>query len=150
MNNQLIDGGDICKLEPVYVEENKLKLLVFTAGDSSHFHELHIQEQEAALTWLLWNLYPAQTPCRAITSRGLKEIMEYRTGIVMTENQFKECMLLCGFYPCRVDEVQWEFKIKKSSPVFQRLVDGHPGIPMLGLPVKVNTHRVVERSLPRA
>lgn len=84
------------------------------------------------------NLLPAQNVLSGHTSYGMKHILESRTGSYMTNNQFKEAMMECGFFPVVVDELNWRFRIKKSSPMFTIQTDGKCGLPMLGEPMKNN------------
>ena len=44
-------------------------------------------------------------------------------------------MLLRGFFPVETDKLNWNFYVKKSSPIFQDQVDGKPGLPMMGEPM---------------
>lgn len=69
------------------------------------------------------------------TSYGMKHTLEARTNIYLTNNQFKEAMLLCGFYPVETDKLNRNFYVKKSSPIFQDQVDSKPGLPMMGEPM---------------
>ena len=101
---------------------------VFSKGECYHFNELEREEQEKALKWIKANIEPRQTPLEGHTSYGMKHVLEHRTNIYMTNNQFKEAMLRCGFYPVKVDELNWHFCISKVSPIFVRQRDGIHGL----------------------
>ena len=87
------------------------------------------------LTWLRYNVLPAKKPLLIYSSYGMKHTLETRTNIYLTNIQFKEAMLLCGFYPAETDMKNWNFYVKKSSPIFQYQADGRPGLPMMGEPM---------------
>jgi hypothetical protein len=127
--------GYICTVRNSYNENGKLTYTVETKNDNSHFCELTAEEQKKALTWLQYNLIPAKTPLSGHTSYGMKHILEDRTKIYLTNNQMKELMLLCGFFPVEPDELNWSFYVRKSSPMFKRQTDDKPGLPMMGDPM---------------
>ena len=113
----------------------KCRYLVETGNDKEHFEDLLEEEQEKALNWLYFNVLSAKKKLDGHTSYGMKHLLEDRTKIYMTNNQFKEAMLICGFFPTEPDELNWHFCIRRSSPMFQYQVDGKPGLPMLGDPM---------------
>jgi len=45
------------------------------------------------------------------SSYGLKHILEHDTHIYMTNNEFKDAMLLAGFKPVDANELNWRFRI---------------------------------------
>lgn len=107
-----------------------------TGKDKDHFYDLTKHEKEVAKRWLQANLIGGNTILHGHTSYGMKHVLEKRTGIYMTNNQMKELMLACGFFPAEVDTLNWEFHVKKNSPMFKMFPDGLDGIPMLGDPVE--------------
>ena len=127
--------GRICTVKSNRDENGKLTYTVETRNDSSHFCELTAEEQKKALTWIQYNLIPAKTPLSGHTSYGMKHVLEERTKIYLTNNQMKELMLLCGFFPTDPDELNWSFYVQKSSPMFKRQTDDKPGLPMMGEPM---------------
>ena len=78
-------------------------------------------EQEIIMDWIVNNLYPRKTPNYDRTSYGLKHLLERDTGIYLTNNEFKDAMLFCGFEPNNPDELNWTYCISKKSPAFRRL-----------------------------
>lgn len=53
------------------------------------------------------------------TSYGLKHILEHDTGIYLTNNEFKDAMLICGYEPVNPQELNWTYCISKKSPAFE-------------------------------
>lgn len=101
---------------------------VHSKDESRHFNELSEDEQDKVLAWIKANVKPRQTPLKYRTSYGMKHVLERRTNIYMTNNQFKEAMLRCGFYPVQIDALNWWYSISKASPIFRVQDDGHQGI----------------------
>lgn len=99
-------------------------------GDKNgdHFEEMLDEEQEKVLDWLEANLIPRSTPMNSSTSYGMKHVLEYRTNIYMTNNQFKEAMLLLGYYPVVVDELNWRYCLSRRSPIFKMQEDQRDGL----------------------
>lgn len=131
IQEMLESGGKICH---VYEENGEFK--VETGNDKSHFSDLSAEEQNLALTWLEWNIYGAHNVLRGHTSYGMKHVLESRTNIYMTNNQFKEAMLKLWHFPHDVNTLNWEFSIKKGSPIFKLQIDKKYGLPLLGTVVK--------------
>ena len=133
--NSLGKKGYFCTVNETCSAEGKTVYSVETKEDTAHFCNLTKEEQEMVLTWLRYNVLPAKEPLYGHTSYGMKHTLETRTNIYLTNNQFKEAMLLCGFYPVETDMKNWNFYVKKSSPIFQDQTDGKPGLPMMGGPM---------------
>lgn len=75
--------------------------------------------QKIVRAWIVANIYPCKKSGDYHTSYGIKHILEGDTGIYLTNNQFKDAMLLAGFEPVDPDELNWTYRIKTSSPAFQ-------------------------------
>jgi hypothetical protein len=105
-----------------------LGVSVHSKGEDEHFCDLSEAEQEKALAWIKANVILRETLLDGHTSYGMKHVLEYRTNIYMTNNQFKEAMLLCGFYPVTVDELNWHYRVSRKSPIFRRQEDGRDGL----------------------
>ncbi len=101
---------------------------VFSKNDDAHFCDLTEEEQQKAIEWIEENAIRSVNPLPGRSSYGMKHILENRTKIYMTNNQFKELMLLCGFFPVNVDQLNWNYCIRKSSPMFRRQADGCEGL----------------------
>lgn len=135
MFDKRLKGGEICTYEIETDENGKRRPVVTTAGDDSHFYDLSKEEQDLVLLWLKWNVYPARNVLNGHSSYGMKHYLEHRTNIYLTNNQMKEAMFVCGFFPAKVDELNWRFRIKASSPIFKTQIDGRLGLPLLGFPM---------------
>ncbi len=89
-----------------------------TKGDNKHFDDLTQSDQEKVLAWIKANILPRKTPLLSRSSYGMKHILQYQIGIYLSNNQFKEAMLNCGFKPIKEQELNWRFCISKKSPAF--------------------------------
>ena len=105
---------------------------VHTVNDDHHLYELPLETQNIILDWVFWNFYPAQKIYPHLTSDDLKEVLYKRTQIHLHNNQFKEAMLINGFWPRDPSELNWVFHIQASSPAIRTQADGYPGIPIIG------------------
>ncbi len=105
-----------------------LAIEVYSKDESHHFDELSEAEQEKVMAWIKANVLPKETPLNGHTSYGMKHVLQHRTNIYVTNNQFKEAMLLCDFYPVCIDELNWRYSISKASPIFQIQEDGRCGL----------------------
>ena len=127
--------GCFCTVNEKHSAQGKTVYLVESKEDKAHFCNLTKEEQEMVLTWIRYNVLPAKKPLYGHTSYGMKHTLDIRTNIYLTNSQFKEAMLLCGFYPVETDIDNWNFYVKKSSPIFQYQADGRTGLPMMGGPM---------------
>ena len=78
------------------------------------------EEQDIVLAWIKDNIMPRKTPNYMHTSYGIKHRLQWETGIYMTNNMFKDAMLICGFSPVDTHELNWRYCISEKSPVFKR------------------------------
>ncbi len=90
----------------------------WTKGDEDLVTDLPEKECNAVLDWIRNNISPRKTPLLTRTSYGIKHIMQYHIGIYVTNNQFKDAMLMCGFYPVDASKLNWSYCISKKSPAF--------------------------------
>lgn len=79
------------------------------------------EEQEEVFHWIQNNLIPKKTTLYLITSYGLKHLLEEDTGIYLTNNEFKDAMLHCGYEPVNPKALNWNYGLSKKSPAFRRL-----------------------------
>lgn len=107
---------------------------VKTPGDENHLSDLPIEIQDLVLDWVFWNFFPAQKLYLHQNSISLKQVLQKRTQIYLLNNQFKEAMLMNGFWPRDLKEVNWCFHIQASSPAIKLQADGYPGLPIIGHP----------------
>ncbi|GAA6503409.1 hypothetical protein [Blautia parvula] len=88
---------------------------VHTVNDDHHLYELPLETQNIILDWVFWNFYPAQKIYPHLTSDDLKEVLYKRTQIHLYNNQFKEAMLINGFWPRDPSELGISYPGKLSG-----------------------------------
>ncbi len=76
------------------------------------------EEMETAMRWIAENIRPRKTPLPERTSYGMKHILQHDTGLYLTNNEFKDAMLLSGYEPVDPDELNCSYRISKKSPAF--------------------------------
>lgn len=81
-----------------------------------------IEEQESVRTWIHKSIKPRKTPLMTRSSYGIKHILERDTGIYLTNNEFKDAMLLEGYHPTDPNSLNWHYCISKKSPAFNRKI----------------------------
>ena len=74
--------------------------------------------QEAVYAWIRENIMPRKTPNRGRSSYGIKHILQGDTGIYLTNNEFKDAMMRCGYFPVDENELNWIYRISRRSPAF--------------------------------
>ena len=79
------------------------------------------EEQQIVMDWIRNNIYPRKTVLHGRTSYGIKHLLERDTGIYLTNNEFKDAMMVCGFDPHNPNALNWEYCISAKSPAFRRL-----------------------------
>lgn len=94
----------------------------WTEEDTALVTDMTMEEQEKVMSWIHENILPRKTPLLTKSSYGIKHLLERDTKIYMTNNQFKDAMLLCGFYPVDERLLNWNYCISKKSPAFKRKV----------------------------
>lgn len=75
--------------------------------------------QEQVMTWIRENIIPRKAVNHGHSSYGMKHILQKATGIYLTNNEFKDAMLLCGYEPVNPDELYWIYRISEKSPAFR-------------------------------
>ncbi|MCD5464873.1 hypothetical protein LOB94_03635 [Lactobacillus delbrueckii subsp. bulgaricus] len=70
--------------------------------------------QKKVFDWIKENIVPRKTPNDKHSSYGLKHYLEHDIGIYLTNNEFKDAMLLCGFKPVDETELNWEYCISEK------------------------------------
>ena len=63
-------------------------------------------------TWIRENIRKARAIYMRRTSYGLKHVLEHDTGIYLTNNEFKDAMLLAGYLPVDASKLNWHYKIR--------------------------------------
>ncbi len=90
----------------------------YTKRDEELISDLSQENMGKVLVWISTNIYPRKTPLLTSSSYGLKHIMTSDIGIYVTNNQFKDAMLMCGFIPINENILNWNYYISKRSPCF--------------------------------
>ena len=88
--------------------------------DSELIIDISTEQQEIVLNWIRNAFIPRKTKNRWHSSYGLKHYLQRETGMYLTNNQFKDAMMISGFYPVDPNELNWCYGISKKSPVFRR------------------------------
>ena len=90
----------------------------FTKNDCELITDLPEQAQETVFAWIRQNLLYKPGKDVHSTSYGLKHILKSDTHIYLTNNQFKDAMLVCGFEPIKETELNWTYHLNPRSPAF--------------------------------
>lgn len=69
------------------------------------------QTQEAVAEWIAVNISPRKTENKRYTSYRLKHLFEDASGIYLTNNAFKDAMLLAGYDPVNPNVLNRTYKI---------------------------------------
>lgn len=80
------------------------------------FRHLDTEEQAKAIAWCSRYFIPTQTFNERHSSYGLKHTLQSFDGTYLTNGQFKGAMLLCGYKPKSVEDLNWVFGISEKSP----------------------------------
>ncbi len=105
------------------LRERKTKIVnghPFTDGDNKLFSDLSPEQQITLLMWIKYGLLPSKGINPHRTSYGLKQEFEWEAHFYLTNNQFKDAMLMCGFAPADETELNWRFRIKERSPALMK------------------------------
>lgn len=76
------------------------------------------EEIDVVCEWIRSKLIRIKTPNYDKSSYGLKHILEKDIGLYLTNNEFKDAMLMCGYEPVNPNELNWNYCISKKSPEF--------------------------------
>ena len=87
-------------------------------ADTELITDLPPEKMETVFKWIQEQLKPGKTPPTAWSSYGLKHILEEDTGIYLTNNAFKDAMMLCGYYPVDPNTLNWIYSVSEKSPAF--------------------------------
>lgn len=78
------------------------------------------EEINIVCEWIRSNLIRIKTANYDKSSYSLKHSLETDTGIYLTNNEFKDTMLMCEYEPVNPNELNWNYCISKKSPVFTK------------------------------
>lgn len=76
------------------------------------------EEIDIAMQWIAENIRPRKTPLQGTTSYGLKHYLQSDTDLYLTNNEFKDAMLMAGYEPVDPNELNWRYCISKRSLAF--------------------------------
>lgn len=76
--------------------------------------DLPWNDRGEVLNWICKNIRPRKSANYGRSSYGLKHILQNDTGIYVTNNQFKDAMLILGYYPIDENELNWQYKISDT------------------------------------
>lgn len=62
--------------------------------------------------WIHYHISPASKTDTRHSSYSLKHMVGNDIGFYITNNQFKDAMLLCGYQPVDANKTNWLFKIR--------------------------------------
>ncbi len=82
----------------------------------AEFRSLSVEEQTKAIEWCSRYFIRTRTYNDKHTSYGLKHTLQDYDGTYLTNGQFKGAMLLCGYLPRNVEDLNWIFQISEKSP----------------------------------
>lgn len=91
------------------------------AVDASLLLDMTNDEQRTVLKWIAGNVTPGKKPNERCNSYGMKFWLEQDTRLYLTNNQFKDAMLLSGYKPADVSELNWHFCISNKSKFFDQI-----------------------------
>lgn len=84
----------------------------FRGIDDNLITDLPEETVRYVVCWILSNIRPRKNVNKDYDSYTLKHMLESDLGIYLTNNQFKDAMLFCGFCPVKVTDVNWMYCIK--------------------------------------
>ena len=67
--------------------------------------------------WIRKNIRTGKKVLHGHTSYGMKHLLEHDTGIYLTNNEFKDAMLLAGFQPVNPKELNWKYRIELTREI---------------------------------
>lgn len=90
----------------------------YTDGDTALLTDLPLYQQRIVLGWIKGNIVHRKSPNYNYTSYSIKHWIQGIFHIYLTNNQFKDAMLMCGFYPINEKALNWHYCISEKSPAF--------------------------------
>ena len=81
------------------------------------YESLKPEHQEILINWIKENFTKRKTANKRIgTSYGLKHVFQKKTGLYVTNGQFKGAMLQCGMIPeaGHENKLNWHFRVNQK------------------------------------
>ena len=75
------------------------------------------EEIEAVSGWIKKNIRVGKKILQGHTSYGLKHILNHDIGIYLTNNEFKDALLLAGIKPVNPNELNWRYRIELTQEI---------------------------------
>lgn len=88
--------------------------------DAQLLSSLSTHEYLSVLNWINDNIIPRKTMNPYHDSYEIKHLLQDDTGIYLTNNQFKDAMMICGYYPDDQNDLNWNYCISQKSRAFIR------------------------------
>ena len=110
----------LCEGRPLTIEDGSL--------DNRLVTDEPVLVVAAVLEWIARYVYPSDVPMGPYGSIEMNRILVEDTGILLTNNQFKDAMFLCGYDACDENAFNWKFYISTLSPAFNEELRGKRGI----------------------
>ena len=67
--------------------------------------------------WIRKNIRTGKKILQGHTSYGMKHLLEHDTGVYLTNNEFKDAMLLAGYRPVNPDSLNWKYRIELTREI---------------------------------
>ena len=78
----------------------------------------HSDEEIAAVDgWIRKNVRTGKKILHGHTSYGMKHMLEHDIGIYLTNNEFKDAMLLAGYQPVNPKDLNWKYRIELTREI---------------------------------
>lgn len=74
-------------------------------------------EMAAVSGWIRENIRTGKKILHGRTSYGMKHLLEHDTGIYLTNNEFKDAMMMAGHSPVNPGELNWRYRIVLTRDV---------------------------------
>ena len=87
--------------------------------------------QDTVMKWIRERIVPRKTVLHGKTSYGLKHLLERDTNIYLSNNEFKDAMMICGYEPHDPNRLNWEYAISRKSPCFKGSIMKINGVEIL-------------------
>ncbi len=103
-------------------KSNIINNRAYTVGDEKLFSDLPTEKQQALINWIEQNIQRRNSANFKHSSYGLKQLAEKAIDFYISNNQFKDAMLFCGFHPVNPTELNWYYRISEESLVFKEVI----------------------------
>ncbi len=88
------------------------------AVDDALLSDVPEDVQQVVLMWIADNIRPIKSGNYNHSSYGMKHILQHDTMIYLTNNQFKDAMMQCGYNPVDENRLNWNYRVSEKSPAF--------------------------------